>query len=208
MRAKLKTLILLMCVVVLASTAVFVTMAYLTSNDSVENTFTVGKVKITLDEAKVDEYGNVVTGAARVKGNTYKLIPGHTYTKDPTVHLAASSEACWIFVKVDNQIADIITTTAGDGNTSYATLNDQIVANGWTKLVGTDNVYYREAKANTTDAVKDYVVFGKFTIAGEAEDTTLEAYKDKQLTVTAYAIQRDGFDTAAKAWESLCEKYN
>ncbi len=208
MRAKLKTLILFMCVVVLASTAVFVTMAYLTSNDSVENTFTVGKVKITLDEAKVDEYGNVVAGAARVKENTYKLIPGHTYTKDPTVHLAPGSEACWIFVKVDNQIADIITTTAGDGNTSYATLNDQIVAYGWTKLAGTDNVYYREAEANTTDAVKDYVVFGKFTIAGEAEDTTLEAYKDNQLTVTAYAIQRDGFDTAAKAWESLCEKYN
>lgn len=75
-------------------------MAYLTSTDEVKNTFTVGQVKIKLDEAKVDENGKPVEGAARVAENSYKLLPGHTYTKDPTIHVDAASEDCFIRAKV------------------------------------------------------------------------------------------------------------
>ena len=65
-----KTLALLFCAVLIAAVSVFTTVAFLKANDVVVNTFTVGKVAITLDEAKVDEYGRAVAGASRVKGNS------------------------------------------------------------------------------------------------------------------------------------------
>ncbi|MBQ2690781.1 MAG: hypothetical protein IJF53_01345 [Clostridia bacterium] len=84
-----KALLMTLCAVMLVAASVMGTMAYLTSTTGVvTNTFTVGKVGITLDEAKVTEYG-VKDGDTRVMANTYKLVPGHTYVKDPTVHVAA-----------------------------------------------------------------------------------------------------------------------
>lgn len=109
MKTKSKALLLTLCAVLLVAASVMGTMAYLTSTDKVENTFTVGNVKITLDEAKVDTDGTPVTPAERVKANEYKLLPGHTYTKDPTVTVKAVSESSYVRMKVTfNNAADII----------------------------------------------------------------------------------------------------
>lgn len=187
MKTKTKALVLSLCAVLLVVTTVFATMAYLTSNDSVQNTFTVGNVKITLDEAKVNTDGSVVTGqdAARVKANTYKLIPGHSYTKDPTVHVDSGSEDCWIFVKLENGLKDIIAAT---------TIEDQITANGWTLIDSTNNIY---AYNNAVSAGDDIDVFGSFKLTTDAD---VEDYVDEVIKVTAYAIQKDGFNSAQAAW--------
>lgn len=100
MKTKSKALLLTLCAVLLVAASVLGTMAYLTSTDKVENTFTVGNVKITLDEAKVDVNGTPVEPAERVKANEYKLMPGHTYTKDPTVTVKAGSEKSYVRMKV------------------------------------------------------------------------------------------------------------
>ena len=107
MKAKTKTKALLMslCAVLLVAASVLGTMAYLTDSKDVKNTFTVGNVAIKLDEAKVDEMGNLVknqdgTLAERVPGNAYKLLPGHTYTKDPTVTVLAPSVESYVRMKV------------------------------------------------------------------------------------------------------------
>ena len=100
MKTKSKALLLTLCAVLLVAASVLGTMAYLTSTDTVENTFTVGKVKITLDEAEVTPDGKPVTPANRVKGNEYKLMPGHTYTKDPTVTVEKGSESSYVRMKV------------------------------------------------------------------------------------------------------------
>ena len=55
---------------------------------------------INLDEAKVTEDGKPVEGADRVKENSYKLIPGLTYTKDPMVTVLDGSEASYVRMKV------------------------------------------------------------------------------------------------------------
>ena len=84
-------------------------MAYLTDSKDVKNTFTVGNVSIDLDEAKVNTDGTVVTGADRVKTNSYKLLPGHTYTKDPTVTVLAPSVESYVRMKVTfNKASQII----------------------------------------------------------------------------------------------------
>lgn len=198
---------LLLCAVLLIGASVAGTLAFLTSTATVTNSFTVGKVvlgedgKAGLDEAKVDEYGVAVTPAARVTENTYKLIPGHTYTKDPTVHVGANSEACWLFVKVENGIANIEAATA-TGEDPYTNIAGQIVAKGWTKLDGETNIYYKEA-AKTGDTGADYIVFGNFRLATNA---AVSDYASEKITVTAYAIQKDGL-SVAEAWAALKEAY-
>lgn len=109
MKTKSKALLLTLCAVLLVAASVMGTMAYLTSTDTVENTFTVGNVKITLDEAKVNTDGTLATPAERVKANEYKLLPGHTYTKDPTVTVIKGSESSYVRMKVTfNNAAQII----------------------------------------------------------------------------------------------------
>ena len=112
MKAKTKTKALLMslCAVLLVAASVLGTMAYLTDRKDVKNTFTVGNVAITLDEAKVDDNGNAINkqgnrvtnlaDAERVPGNAYKLLPNHTYVKDPTVTVLKPSVASYVRMKV------------------------------------------------------------------------------------------------------------
>ena len=95
MKTKSKALLLTLCAVLLVAASVLGTMAYLTSTDTVTNTFTVGKVEIKLDETDVTNQ----TGP-RVQANSYKLMPGTTYTKDPTVTVKAGSEESYVRMKV------------------------------------------------------------------------------------------------------------
>lgn len=104
MKTKSKALLLTLCAVLLVAASVLGTMAYLTSSDTVTNTFTVGKVEIKLDETDVTN----PTGP-RVKANSYKLMPGTTYTKDPTVTVKAGSEESYVRMKVTfNNAKEII----------------------------------------------------------------------------------------------------
>lgn len=181
MKTKTKACIAVLCAVVLVAASVFATVAYLTSTAEVKNTFTYGKVAITLDEVKVNEYG-IAEDASRVTGNTYKLIPGHTYIKDPTIHVSADSENCWIFAKVENGLGDAATIQMNEG---------------WEPVAEGSNVYYYkdivEKNANQT-------IFSSFQFH---EDADPESYATANITVTAYAVQADGFTTAAAAWNAV-----
>lgn len=187
-----KALTLVTALALTAALAVGGTLAYLTAQtDTVTNTFTVGNVSITLDEAKVDVYGNVDENTTdRVTANTYKLIPGHEYIKDPIVTVEANSEDCYVFVKIENDISGI--------EDSSNTIENQVTTtNGWTKLDGVTDVYYQEVAASNED--QELAVFGSFKIASDAE---VADYSGKTIDITAYAIQQDGFDDAAAAWEA------
>lgn len=186
MKSKKKVLGLVICAVLLVVGSVMGTMAYLTKNSEVAtNTFTVGNVTIKLDEAKVTEYG-VKDGDARVLENTYKLIPGHTYVKDPTVYVDGNSEDAWLFVKVVDGIKDIEAAT---------TIHDQMTARGWSAVEGEAGVYAYHAIVSAGDKI---VVFENFTVK---DDANVAAYNGKTIKVEAYAVQADGFTTSADAWE-------
>lgn len=191
-----KTLMVVLALVLVIAMSVAGTMAYLTDNDSVTNTFTVGKVDISLDEAKVETNGAPVPNENRVKANTYHLIPGHSYTKDPTVHVDADSENCYVFVKVENGISSLEAVKSD----TYSPIADQIIANGWTSLTGVANVYYKTYDAASTAGDKgELVVFEEFMIAGNADLSKVNTQTTK-IVVTAYAVQADGFNDAADAW--------
>ena len=193
MKSKKKVLVTVLCAVMLVVGSVLGTMAYLTSKTATaNNTFTVGNVAITLDEADVDENGTVLKDdndnpLTRVKANTYKLMPGHTYVKDPTIHVSATSEDCWLFVKVENGISAI------EDNTTIA---EQMAAKGWTLVAGQTDVYaYSDVVAGGTNVV----VFDNFKIKGDAVTSN---YANASIKVTGYAVQADGFTTAADAWKA------
>ena len=64
---KKKILVACLCVALAVLTIAGTTLAYLTSQETVTNTFTVGKVEIKLDEAKANADGTLVPNADRVK---------------------------------------------------------------------------------------------------------------------------------------------
>ncbi len=199
MRTKTKALVLALCAVLLVVATVFVTMAYLTSTTKdVTNTFTVGNVKITLDEEDVDTDTNTddnvtVNNEVRDLANGYKLIPGKTYDKDPTVHVDATSENCYLFVKVENNISDIEAETKN--------IEAQMKAKGWTCIDEDKNIW---AHNDTAKASNDVVVFEYFTVDDSIDNNTLAGYQDKTIVVTAYAVQADGFEDkeAIEIWNT------
>lgn len=201
---KKKIALMATSLVLVAALAVGGTLAYLTSHATVTNTFTVGNVAITLDEAKVNEVGEKVdkegnilgenAADVRVTDNEYKLMPGHTYVKDPTIHVDANSEDCYLFVKVENGISGI---EASDNN-----IASQLTSNGWNSLEGNNGVYYYTHDGQTIVSVgdnNDYKVFDSFTINGDADVSDCAG---ATIEITAYAVQADGFNTPDAAWEA------
>lgn len=173
-----RTFIMLLAVTLLIGCAIGGTVAWLTDKTTaVTNTFTYGDINITL---------------AETTGNDYKIIPGVNIEKDPKVTVKKDSEACWLFVKVEEE------GTFVAGKVTYS------IADGWTKGDGTNipaNVYYRQVGAvteNTDFAVlKDNMVTVSDTLT-KADIKSIAT--NPTLTFTAYAVQKDGFNTAAAAW--------
>ncbi len=177
MKKKITTVVaLILCAVLLVAGSVAATLAYLTSQTTVvTNTFTVGNIAITLDEAKVDIYGVEDEDADRVTANTYKLIPNQEYVKDPTVHIDANSETSYLYVVVKNNIAGALVDNC---------LEDQLTAKNWVAVDGYTDLY----RYNTTvsGATGDVVVFESFTVKNGVD---LASYAGKTIDIQAFAIQ-------------------
>lgn len=179
-----KLVVAMLAVTLLIGCAIGGTVAWLTATtDSVVNTFTYGDINITL---------------AETTGTNYKIIPGVDISKDPKVTVNGGSEDCWLFVKVEEA------GTFVEGKVTYS------IADGWTKGDGTnipENVYYREVTAAAADTIFDVIQGNKIIVSSDltkAEINNLaEANKTPTLTFTAYAVQKDGIDTAAAAWAKV-----
>ena len=213
MKKATKTLLLMLCAVVLVVSSVLGTVAYLTSTASVENTFSVGNVTITMDEIKVNEYGEFLknTGteadpvyevttnkdeAARTSTNAYKLVPSQTYSKEPTIHVTAGSEPCYLFAKIENGLDGVATIDLDDNN--------------WTLVDGETDVYAYSAIVDARTAKQDVAVFTKFTVVDGFEYNN--TYAEKTIKVTGYAVQANGFvangetSAAEAAWDATFGK--
>lgn len=234
-----KTIAIIMLVVLVSAVSVLGTLAYLTASDSVTNTFTVGKVAITLDEARVNEAGQPVkqnkeTGdwevcdlkdAPRIDQNNYKLLPGHTYVKDPTIHVDGSSEDCYIRATVTitngKAWAEIVTNYAAGniGNIVKGTDDDFWWVSGATLDAEADTltitfVYKNESKDESLKRVwqsdvddNDLVLFTNIVVPGALTEDELKTIAGTTITIVADAIQADGFvensndkDAAAAAY--------
>ena len=174
-RNRIKPLLTLCCALLLVAAGVFGTLAWLTDQTAeVKNTFTVGDINIGLTETTAD----------------YKMVPGNTIAKDPTVTVKANSEACWLFVQVteSTNLKDFIT---------YA------IAEGWTELEA--GVYYREVPASAADQTFSVLAGDAVTVKSDVTRTMLETAKTDAPTLTfkAYAVQKDNVASASDAWAKV-----
>ena len=158
------------------------TLAWLTAKtEPLVNTFTVGDVDIALEETT---------------GDTYKMLPGCTIAKDPTVTVTKESEDCWLFVEVDE-------SANFDNFMTYA------MADGWDVLNDETGVFYRKVKTDTADQAFAVLKDNKVTVLNTVtknmmNDLTQETYPT--LTFTAYAVQQhkdNGDFTPADAWKTV-----
>lgn len=212
MKTKTKALGLMMAAVLLVTAMIFGTMAYLTSTDEVVNTFTVGSVAIQLDEAKANTDGTLVEGADRVDANSYKLLPGHTYAKDPMVTVLSGSENSYIRMTVtvskaaeldaifDPQKANLLSIFNGYDSTNWIYQGE---TDDTTNNTRTYEFWYKDTVSALEEDVALDALFDSITVPGEINNDQLKTIEGMTITVNAYAIQADGFNDAAAAWAAF-----
>ena len=212
MKTRSKALLLTLCAVVLVIATVFGTMAYLTSTDKVENTFTVGSVNIKLDEAKANPDGSLVANADRVKANSYKLLPGHTYNKDPMVTVLKGSEPSYVKMTVTFSKANELDAIFAPDGANLTSIFNGYDATNWIAKGNTEDTakntrtyefWYKEAVGAPDADVALDALFDSITVPGEITKEQLATIKDMTITVNAYAIQADGFANAEAAWAAF-----
>ena len=211
-------------VVTIVAASVLTTVAYLTSSAVVSNVFTIGKVGITMTESKVNPDGTLFdNGATRVDTNTYKLVDNSTYIKDPIITVAAESEDSYLFVLVRNDLEVI-------EDDEKETIAEQLEKNGWAKYTkastgwvyvwvgknaeGVSNVPAGDANKTsgeftataTTVTAGEYKLFDSFSI-DPTPSTNINNFGAAKITLTAYAIQDNGFTDVNDAWAAVVETY-
>lgn len=181
-----RAFVTLLALVLVFGCAVGGTFAWLTAKtDPVVNTFTYGDINIDLAEST---------------GSAYKIVPGVDIRKDPKVTVKAGSEACWLFVKVEEK--NWPTFKEEDGKTAKIAYE---IASGWTALDGVSGVYYREVGAVNADTSFEVIKGNVITVSENLTKTEVNDVVTVQpkLTFTAYAVQKDGVTSAADAWTKV-----
>jgi len=208
---KTKVLGLVIAAALLVTATVFGTMAFLTDTEDVTNTFTVGAVRIKLDEADL-----LNPGSRTEKGNAYKLIPGQSYVKDPTVTVIKGSEEAYIRMLLTiNKCAELDAFFSPDGADlldffgGYDAAKWQYIGN--TKNV-TDNTRTYEFRyfetVDATGAANDVVLPALFTsiiVPGTITESQLPVFDGLKMTVVANAIQAqaNAYNNAGGAWAAF-----
>lgn len=207
-KKKIVTLALVAIVAVMSIAGA--SLAYFTDAKTATNTFTMGNVAITLDEAPVDEKGHATTGN-RVSSISYgsaAVYPGAVLDKDPTVHNTGSNGA-YIRAKVtvDNWAtlktlynSEDLTALVGSLGRGWSILSDETITdkNGNVTFV----LKYDASSDNTNKEV--YVLSNKDTepifehvnVSANIENDTNDLLA--KISVKAEAIQQNGFAT----WEA------
>ena len=162
------------------------TVAWLVSeSESSVSTFTLGDINIKL------------TGES--ESQPLKIIPGVDIKRSLKVTVDPNSEACWLFVKVEETNWSRFPDANGTAKVFYSV----DVQKGWIALSGHPGVYYREVSAENAKTGMVYDVNCNVTVSQmltKAEVDSIASGTQPQLSFTAYAVQRDGIGDAATAW--------
>lgn len=206
-----KHLVLALCAVLLVVGAILGTVAYLQDTASIVNTFTVGNVHLKLDEAVVDEKGEP-TGGRTETGNAYHLLPGETYTKDPTVTVLKGSEESYVRMMLTINCAGELDAIFAPNGAVLTEIFKGYDATKWEYVDvtrGNDNTityefrYFETVKPQKdADLVLD-ALFDTLTVPDTMTGEQLATIADLKITVEAHAIQATGFANADDAWTAF-----
>lgn len=178
---KKKAIVAVVALVLVLCCAMGGTLAWLVdSTTEVKNTFTFGDINIDLFESE---------------DLNLKMIPGNPIHKDPTVTVETGSEACWLFVKVDesNNFDDFMTYAIAEGWTFFNTTatGDKIdtdTNDGYVIYRQVDDTIGKQQNTNFAVLNNNEVLVKNTVTKGmlNAED-----FEKPTLTFTAYAVQQD-----------------
>lgn len=201
-----KTFVILLCAVLVVSSAALGTIAYLTDRQGVVNEFTVGNVQIEVDESDVYEEGDNIPEGSEVgdpkpnpdydpndpasgdenlrtdEGNTYPMVPASEYVKDPTMTVKAGSQESYVRMVVTLTKATALKEIFAELQTMYP--ND--FANGFLPEEYTGDTWNSEkwpCFAMTEDTENDAFVlefrYPETVNPSEADDLELEPLFEK-----------------------------
>lgn len=212
MKKKITAIALVVCLVAVA--IVGGSLAYFTDTKTATNTFTMGDVKIKLDETDVKN----PTGD-RVTSNTYDVYPGAVVTKDPIVHNVGKNGA---YIRATVNVAnwmnmcaayypDFKPTFGQEGYKESLTLLIDALGSGWSvvevqagdvfKLGQFDAKFVLKYDGVVASGADTTAMFTKITVPAGIDNAN---NKFGPITVVAQAIQADGFDT----WEAAFAAYD
>lgn len=166
----------LLAVVLLVGCTIGGTLAWLSAQtNEVTNTFTVGKITITL---------------AETTGESYKIVPGSTEDKDPKITVAQGSEKCYVYALVTNNVK------LTDGTVGAQT---NIDTTQWEAIKTSDNkTLYRYIGTNATNSIVnassaavECPVFTQVTYADTITEGTITQLDGKTIVIDAFAHQSD-----------------
>lgn len=211
---KKKLTLVVTCIVLVAAMVIGGTLAYFTDTKTAENTFTMGNVKITLDETDVKN-----PQGDRVTSNEYDVYPGQTVTKDPIVHNTGKNGA-YIRATVNvynwmNLVAayypDFKETFPNDGYKAALNLLVGELGEGWsvvdvvagdTFTIGQFDAKFVLKYDGVLDAGADTTaMFQTVTIPAGIDNANASSFQS--VKVVAQAIQADGFETWAEAFNAF-----
>ena len=212
-----KTIAIVALVVLVAVASVLGTLAYLTDTKKVDNTFTMGDVKIKLDETDVNN-----PEGDRVTKNEYAVYPGEIVTKDPIVHNVGANGA---YIRATVNVSDWMNLVAAyypdfketfpnEGYKEALNLLVGELGKGWS-VVGVEagNVFtigQFDAKFilkydGVLEGGKDTTaMFQTVTIPAGIDNANTESFNS--VEVVAQAMQANGFGTWEDAFAAFDAK--
>jgi len=228
MKKATKILALLMCAVLLVVASVAGTLAYLTSQDKVVNTFTVGNVQMYLDEKDVDNSKTHVEPGVtgRDKVNDYHLMPGCEYEKDPTVTVLANSDECYVrmimTINKQDELDAIFETINGireKANQAPISIADVLTgySSTWNLVKETENAdntrtyefrYFEAVTAGTANKTLE-PLFTRLVMPAEMTNEQMATLyvqgedDNLKIDVVAHAIQTADFADVDAAWAAF-----
>ena len=188
MKKSAKILILVLCILLVISTATAGVLAWMAvKSSSVVNTFAPTTIGLKLDESKATYNATTdkftLSTGTRVQANSdYKLVPGWELPKDPIVTVTGGSEKCYVFVTVNE------TNNTINGKT----ILEYSIDSSWSKKTISGTTVYYKVFDSSTAAQTQYVLTGnKVTVNDELTiaDFTALGTKKPALTFQAYAVQ-------------------
>lgn len=185
---KKNLLMMALSLCLVAVVAVGGTLAYLSdSAESVTNTFTFGEIEVTLSENEPKNLGNASASTNINGGYDYvNVVPGQKLDKEPTISVNTSVDA-YVFARVnvgDNLALGEITL-------------------GWTKVSGTDNVWYQAVSgdddAQSLGTLFNYVTVDNVKVNG---DSATPAPTLGTVKIEVAAVQQASFDDVQAAYNA------
>lgn len=182
MKKKLTIAALVVMLVALLLTGMSI--AYFTDEAEVENVFTIGDIDITLTEPSWDE------------DEVKDVLPGVEYAKDPIVKNVGDNPAyIRVEIKIDGYNGQTVAPSAflmnldKDGKFNLVTDSDGLV------VLESKEALEPNGTLTVFNSVKIPAELTENDLPGDGEEFT--------ITVTAKAIQSEGFTTATEAFDAL-----